>query len=263
MKTIKTDKQEIPQIELLTPLTGEFYPDYEENDMEYYGEDLSQPELLDGADLVQYQDVIQDMVDLENSGETDGAPSNLMDYFYGSESVREKVKSAIVSVKSIEGTLYGCTTLTLQEFLEAPELTELCEYITGQYSDGWGEGFEQRDLKVDGGTLNVHFYQKEKFRIQEKVDTPAETDHHVPKERPKLKLLGHDGNIYSILADARRLLHKCGRGMDAEEMIKRVEASGNYYKALSIVSEYVETELSIPKEKTESKKKPERGDGCR
>lgn len=260
---METDKQEIPQIELLTPLTGEFYPGYEENDEEHDGEDLSRPELLDGEELVQYQDVIQNMVDLENSGGTDGAPCNLMDYFYGSESVREKVKSAIVSVKSIEGTLYGCTTLILQESLESPELTELCEYITGQYSDGWGEGFEQRDMKVDGGTLNVHFYQKEKFRIKEKADTSVETEQHVPKERPTLKLLGHDGNLYSILADARRLLHKCGREMDAEEMIKRVEVSGNYYKALSIVSEYVETELSVPKEKTGSKKNKERGDGCR
>lgn len=260
---METDKQEIPQIELLTPLTGEFYPDYEENDEEYYGEDLSQPELLDGTDLAQYQEAIQEMVDLENNRGTDEAPCNLMDYFHGSESVREKVESAIVSVKSIEGTLYGCTTLNLREFLEAPELTELCEYITGQYSDGWGEGFEQRGIKVDGGTLNVHFYQLESFRIREKADMPLETDQHVSNERPKLKLLGHDGNIYSILADARRLLHRSGRGKEAEEMVRRAEASGNYYKALSIVSEYVETELSIPKEKTGSKKKMEKGDGCR
>ena len=64
------------------------------------------------------------------------------------------MESAIVSVKNVDGTLYGCTTLTLKEFLDTEELSELCEYITGQYSDGWGEGFEQRDIPVDGGTLN-------------------------------------------------------------------------------------------------------------
>jgi hypothetical protein len=39
------------------------------------------------------------------------------------------------------------------------------EYITGQYSDGWGEGFEQRDIEVDGGVLNVHFWQPERFEM--------------------------------------------------------------------------------------------------
>ena len=28
------------------------------------------------------------------------------------------------------------------------EQTVLCNYISGQYSDGWGEGFEQREIDV-------------------------------------------------------------------------------------------------------------------
>lgn len=49
--------------------------------------------------------------------------------------------SAVPAVKESDGVLYGCTTLELKEYLEAEELSELCEYLTGQYSDGWGEGF--------------------------------------------------------------------------------------------------------------------------
>src|SRR5699024_5606631 len=43
---------------------------------------------------------------------------------------------------------------------------------TGQYSDGWGEGFEQRDIQVEDGILNVHFWQEDHFAFSvEKVET--------------------------------------------------------------------------------------------
>ena len=79
--------------------------------------------------------------------------------------------------------------------------------------------------------------------------------------RPNLKLLGHDGNIFSILGDAARLLRRAGMSEQANEMADRVHKSSNYYEALGIISEYVETELSPPlKENKKAKKKhqPER-----
>lgn len=48
---------------------------------------------------------------------------------------------------------------------------------------------------------------------------------------------------------------------EAKEMCKRVLESGDYYKALLIISEYVETELSPPlkeNKKTKKKHQPER-----
>lgn len=60
-------------------------------------------------------------------------------------------------MKEADGVLYGCTILELKEYLETEELSELCEYLTGQYSDGWGEGFEQQKIPVEGGELCVHF----------------------------------------------------------------------------------------------------------
>ena len=48
---------------------------------------------------------------------------------------------------------------------------------------------------------------------------------------------------------------------EAKEMCKRVLESGDYYKALLIISEYVETELSPPSKenkKTKKKNQPER-----
>ena len=32
------------------------------------------------------------------------------------------------------------------------------DWILGQNSDGLGEGFEQQDIEIDDGILNVHFW---------------------------------------------------------------------------------------------------------
>ena len=205
------------------------------------------------------------MVDKENSfGSEDGKPCNLMQYFDGSPSIKEKVESAVVSVKEVNHVLYGCVTLQLKDHLQSNEMPELCEYITGQYSDGWGEGFEQRDIPVEEGNLNVHFWQCGKdfrFLVASEIQDPAEERKAEETVcRPKMKLLGHDGNIFSIMGDARRLLVRNGQGKEADVMSQRVHNCGNYYQALGIISEYVETELSVPRqEKEKPHKKPEKG----
>lgn len=67
-----------------------------------------------------------------------------------------------------------------------------------------------------------------------------------------MKLVGQDGNIFVILGRASQLLRKNGQADQAKEMIRRVQQSENYYKALNIISEYVQTELS---EKAPAKQK--------
>lgn len=66
-----------------------------------------------------------------------------------------------------------------------------------------------------------------------------------PKEtRPQMKLEGTDGNIFSILGKATKLLRENGQPEQAAEMARRVFQARSYEKALAIVSEYVETELT-------------------
>lgn len=59
-----------------------------------------------------------------------------------------------------------------------------------------------------------------------------------------MQLVGGDGNIFSILGRASRLLRENEQPDQAKEMTDRVYQSKDYHEALSIISEYVETELS-------------------
>ena len=183
-------------VHLLTELTGNLYSEESEWEEDWSESDeYGMP--LDGTELVDYEDAIRE--ELERYGEDD-----LMQYFDGSESIQGKIQSAVVTIENQEGTLYGCTKLELKEFLNPEELKELGDYITGQYSDGWGEGFEQQDIQVEEGILNVHFWNSrmERAKMQEETKTQNETQtekSHPNKQRPKLRLLGHDGNILSLI----------------------------------------------------------------
>jgi len=73
--------------------------------------------------------------------------------------------------------------------------------------------------------------------------------------KPSMDLLGHDGNIFSILGDASRLLRRAGMADQSKEMVDRVTSCGDYYQALNIISEYVDTELSDHTQPQKSVKK--------
>ena len=74
-------------------------------------------------------------------------------------------------------------------------------------------------------------------------------------QRPKMELLGQDGNIFAILGRDSALLKRAGMKDQADEMFQRVTASGSYEQALNIISEYVETELTSPPIHQRSNKK--------
>ena len=68
--------------------------------------------------------------------------------------------------------------------------------------------------------------------------------HEAPRQKPTMSLLGMDGNIFGIMGRASSLLKETGMGDLGDHMVQRVTTCGDYYKALNIISEYVDTELS-------------------
>ena len=227
------------QMKFYSPLTADFFPNEPDYEDEFYDEYAGCP--LDGHDLLQYADAVDEAVK-KDIADFNG---DLMQYYHEDDSVRSKVVSAVPSVEICGNKLCGCLTVELKETLLDDEQTVLCNYISGQYSDGWGEGFEQRNIRVDDGTLAVHFWQDHDFEL--KRDVPDVTEFkkllNRPK-KPKMQLIGQDGNIFAIMGRASRLLTDYGQADKAKEMRDRVMSCDSYQKALNIISEYVETELS-------------------
>jgi hypothetical protein len=62
-------------------------------------------------------------------------------------------------------------------------------------------------------------------------------DHYV---KPRVKLVGEDGNIFSIVGAAARALRRVRHAEQATEMSTRVFAAHSYDEALAIVQEYVD-----------------------
>ena len=235
------------QMKFYSPLTADFFPNEPDYEDEFYDEYEGCP--LDGHDLLQYADAVDEAVK-KDIADFNG---DLMQYYHEDDSVRQKVVSAVPSVEIHGNKLCGCLNVELRESLNEGEQAVLCDYISGQYSDGWGEGFEQRDIRVDDGTLAVHFWQEDGFEMTPEREMQQESA--TREIRPKMKLIGQDGNIFAIMGRASRLLKNAGQSDKAKEMCNRVMASKSYNAALAIVSEYVETELT-PK----TRNKPNRGD---
>ena len=222
-----------------SPLTADFFPNEPDYEDEFYDEYEGCP--LDGHDLLQYADAVDEAVK-KDIADFNG---NLMQYYREDDSVRRKVVRAVPNVDEVNGELVGSLWVDTDAPLTAEEQAVFCAYISGQYSDGWGEGFEQREIDVGDGKLYVHFWQDHDFELKRDVPDMTEFNKLLNRpKKPKMQLIGQDGNIFAIMGCASRLLKSSGQGDKAKEMRDRVMSCDSYQQALSLVSEYVETELS-------------------
>ena len=227
------------QMKFYSPLTADFFPNEPDWENEFYNEYEGCP--LDGHDLLQYADAVDEAVK-KDIADFNG---NLMQYYREDDSVRRKVVRAVPNVDEVNGELVGSLWVDTDAPLTAEEQAVFCAYISGQYSDGWGEGFEQREIDVGDGKLYVHFWQDHDFELKRDVPDMTEFNKLLNRpKKPKMQLIGQDGNIFAIMGRASRLLKSSGQGDKAKEMRDRVMSCDSYQKALNIVSEYVETELS-------------------
>ena len=80
--------------------------------------------------------------------------------------VNDKVHSVVFDVEQRHGRLWGVAECQISGELSAGELAALKKYISGQASDGWGEGFEQQEITLDGGREPVSYTHLDVYKRQ-------------------------------------------------------------------------------------------------
>ena len=84
--------------------------------------------------------------------------NDMATYYNKDDGVSEKLTSAVWSVELHGSRLFGRIDCSLKEPLTTEETERLREWITGQCSDGLGEGFEQQPIDTEDGKLYVSFW---------------------------------------------------------------------------------------------------------
>lgn len=107
----------------------------------------------DNSTLLANSDIIEEYLKKEQSPDMDMA-----EYVGDHANLGNKLVFAEWSVEELDGTLYGRIDCYLTEPLTAEEIERLRDAILGQNSDGLGEGFEQRNIPIEEGVLNVSFW---------------------------------------------------------------------------------------------------------
>ena len=109
--------------------------------------------------------------------------------------------------------------------------------------------FSMDDVNLDAGKLAMWLQTHEQFGgtwLSDYVpnrlggfiqDTSKETPE---RKKPNCALIGEDGNIFNLMAIASRTLRQNNMEDQAKEMCQRIKESGDYYKALGIIGEYVD-----------------------
>lgn len=82
----------------------------------------------------------------------------LAEYVGNHSGLKNKLAFVEWNVEEVRGTLYGRIDCYITEELTPEETESLRDAIEGQNSDGFGEGFEQREIRIDEGDLYVSFW---------------------------------------------------------------------------------------------------------
>ena len=142
------------------PLSGQIYDGYDGGTSD-----------VDGRFLSDYISEIEEKLEHEQNPDFE-----IADYITDHPTANGKLKMARWSVEEIGGVLYGRIDCRSAEAFTPEEIEAIKDGISGQNSDGFGEGFEQREIHTDDGDLYVSFWQSGNDYF---IHTQSEMDEYI------------------------------------------------------------------------------------
>lgn len=145
-------------LKLYMPLNADLY--YKDD----WGDTCEEPETLTGQSLKAYEGPI--LAALAKCRMPEETERGIMHSYDHGDSIDRKVKSVVFTAEERDNQLWGVAECRVIGELTQEEMTTLKDYISGQASDGWGESFEQQEIRVDDGELYVHLWDFNDWSIQ-------------------------------------------------------------------------------------------------
>lgn len=149
--SLEVTKSELVATRLYCPLKFEISND----DGEY-------PYEVCSADYTSYDEQINEIIDAYIKCDEEAVERGLAAYFHD-ENLDKKVYSIFPSVEVRNGDLYGVFTVKSYGELNQTEMIDVVEYAAGQAADGWGEGFEQQDMRLGEDNVYISFWNSDDY----------------------------------------------------------------------------------------------------
>ena len=192
--------------------------------------------------LMRHKWAISERIELEQEDMNE----DMKDFFYDDDTAQAKMLSATWGVVEKNDVLYGKVDFRLREPFTDEERKRVKEWVSGQNSDGFGEGFEQHEIETDEGDLYVsmwnssdNYFIYDEDEMNEHLGNAPTHENTQSRRKPDCELIGQDGNIFNLIGIASRTLKRNNMHDEAKEMSDRVLQSESYEEALGIIGDYV------------------------
>lgn len=114
---------------------------------------------------VGYDDEINDFIRDNLNRDENAVERGLAAYFHDEE-LDKKVYSIMPMVETRGGNLYGVAVVQSYGELDKAETADLVGYITGQFSDGYGESLEQHPLTLGEDEVYISLWNSEDYYLK-------------------------------------------------------------------------------------------------